>query len=233
MGIDILTLAAARAGKGGGGASKYAQPDWGAEENGVFLPEMVLTPDEDSTAYIVEPFNNMVEDGKTYTVNYNGSAYKCPCTFVDMGGQTVYVLGNGAVAGLDVPACDAPFVFVIMTPEMAAQQGVYGMIMALDGATSLSVSIVGDIVHKIPSQYYSGGMVVNVTNDKKADKTYTEIKKAISSGVFPFVLWDADGNGFPYALMLDKISPTSIDFSNVGSNKSLLFIYNGEIGSVT
>lgn len=55
MSIDILTLAAARAGKGGGSASKYKQPEWGAETGIVdILPETAISVGETMEG-VIEP----------------------------------------------------------------------------------------------------------------------------------------------------------------------------------
>ncbi|MBO7172325.1 MAG: hypothetical protein J6V52_05170 [Bacteroidaceae bacterium] len=169
MGIDILTLAAARAGKGGGSASKYKQPDWGIEENGVLLPETALEINPDmGAAVIMTPFTNLPEDGKTYTVNYNGGAYECIATFTKSGDDYVYALGNGAAMGLDTPASDAPFLLLAVANESAlAQQGIYGLFLMLDGLESCILSANGNLVHPIPDDLVAGKGVycVDITMD--------------------------------------------------------------------
>lgn len=171
--------------------SKYQQPEWGVEENGVLLSEVTVEIDADSGGgAIVTPFNHIPEDGKTYTVNYNGVAYECHSTFILMGYDQIYILGNGAPAELDVPASDAPFLLMVRTKESAEQTGIHAMLAPFDGSASCTISISGEIMHSIPGEYTGNDNVpylVPVNSD--ADLNYThdgnieEIIKMINAGI--------------------------------------------------
>ena len=79
MGIDILTLAAARAGKGSGGsASKYKQPDWGVESTEVLKEQHLLPEQANGMGFgIYEPLSNDLVVGEKYIVMWNDTEYTC------------------------------------------------------------------------------------------------------------------------------------------------------------
>ena len=230
MGIDVLTLALAKAGGGsGGGTSKYQQPEWGVEENGVLFPETTMELDPDAGACVIPEWGEQyLEDSKTYTVNFNGSAYECVCTLFSAEGLEGYVLGNGAAMGLDVPASDAPFVFVLNTPMGAYEIGYAAMVLPLDGSTSCTISITGEVVHKLPSDYVAGGGGIYIAtlslinyNDKTCGfvASFEEVYKAITSGKQVFAYDPTDGQYYSVASFeLSCITFVRYDF--VGSSST-------------
>lgn len=187
-------------GSGGGSTSKYAQPDWGVDANGEILPELRLdvNPDE-GTAMITAPFAAPIVDGEVYTVGYNGTEYQCTAVFFpDING---YLLGNGAPMGYDTHNADAPFLLMVLSPEIAAQTGMYAGVIPLDGSASCTLYVKGEVTHKIPEEYIEGGGVYyfGVDDDGATTKTFDEILAALRNGkqvcanyganIIPVSLW--------------------------------------------
>ena len=199
----------AASGGGGGSTSKYAQPDWGFDENGVILPETSLELVPDMGGFIVYTWGEQyLEHGKTYTVNYNGVPYECPCTYFSMEGTDGYILGNGTAIGLDVPASDAPFVLMLNSPLDTSVMGFAAIVAPLDGSESCTISIMGEVVHKLPAEYVAGGggiyiatlSVINF-NDKTCGffASFEEVYKAITSGKQVFAYDPTDGQYYSVA----------------------------------
>ena len=190
MSIDILTLAAARAGKGGGSASKYKQPEWGVEENGVILPEVTLEVDPDAgMAVVTSPLNAPVINGEVYNVIFNGVEYPCTAVESDEGGG--FVLGNGSMLGVETPNSDVPFFFLVSYEDTALQTGMYAVGVPIDGSASFTIAINAKITHKIPADYIDGGIYLINTqqgDSTESDSTFTldinfsEILTAIRNG---------------------------------------------------
>lgn len=113
------------------------------------LPETAMTHmgEEDGVQLhvLTTPLTTMPEKGKTYKVVYNGTAYDCPVVYgYDEGGNGgQFVLGNAM--GEDGGNPDAPFTFIALEDEAkGAELGYYALCAALDGATSVTISITGE-----------------------------------------------------------------------------------------
>lgn len=106
------------------------------------LSERTGTPSGDSEIPVTEPFEGVVETDKTYKVNYNGAEYETTGAGYDMGGIPGVVLGNTAFVGGEDNGL--PFVVIYVPPEYQPTIGVYGVILAADGATSVTISITGE-----------------------------------------------------------------------------------------
>lgn len=113
------------------------------------LPETTLTyagPEDGVHLHLLTtPLPTMPEKGKTYNVVYNGTAYDCPVVYgYDEGGNGgQFVLGNAM--GEDGGNPDAPFTFIVLEDEeKGAEFGYYALCAALDGATSVTISITGE-----------------------------------------------------------------------------------------
>lgn len=174
-------------GSGGGSTSKYTQPEWGVEANGVILAETTLEVDAESGgAMLLSPLNATIADGKVYTVGFNGTFYQC--TAVANNELKSHLLGNGAVLGLEAPGDDAPFFIVVTFEEEVLSYGYYAVVIPLDGSASCTVSIMGETMHKIPQDYVEGSGYFVVLVDVLADGTvsfshsFDEVLAAIKSG---------------------------------------------------
>lgn len=178
MGIDILTLAAARAGKGGGGsASKYKQPEWGVEDGAEMLAESVIALEDGQG--MISAYTKIPTVGNVYTVNWNGTTYNCTA-FEYNGGVSMIALGNFAAFGREDTG--EPFAILATPEDMIEAAGAAGMIMALDGSESVTLSITGEAVYTIPEKFleYKEPLFVTLLEELSTiDKTYEQIKAAI------------------------------------------------------
>lgn len=129
----------------------------------VILPETALTylgDDEGApTHMLLSPLT--LEQGKTYTVIYNGVAYECPVVYIppdQQGDGEGYALGKASVGGFEGGNEDAPFL-LLHSPSWETD-GYYGMLLAIDGATSVTVSITGEgtAYKTIDPEYLPAGM---------------------------------------------------------------------------
>lgn len=115
---------------------------------GIVLPETTVTPNENGEAALTDALG--LVEGQTYTVNWNGTDYECVCAKVEMDGdgdgvadiQMGIALGNiGLITGGNDTG--EPFVIIELLPEFAAQVGAPVMVQALDGSTTVTLSIAG------------------------------------------------------------------------------------------
>lgn len=101
----------------------------------------------------------VLEEGKTYQVAYNGTAYDCPVVSAD--GGLAFVLGNASAVGSEGGNPDAPFALIVYNDAETVenQGGIGGICAALDGATSVTISIstAGEKIVKLPQEYYDQG----------------------------------------------------------------------------
>lgn len=106
----------------------------------VILPETTVELAE-GQGILTAPLTTMPADGETLVVTYNGTDYDCPALVGDMGGEMCLV-GTFAMLGVPGGNPNAPFMIMISSdPDAVASAGYAGMIMALDGATSVTLSI--------------------------------------------------------------------------------------------
>ncbi len=129
---------------------KYIKDMYYTEKGGLveILPETDAIHSDDDIFAVIADLDLVV--GEKYNVNYNGTEYECVAqdgSFMQAG---MVVLGNAIDFGLN----GNNELFCAMTGE---EEGVRVlMIMTLDGATSVTISIhkYGEgIVHQIPSKY--------------------------------------------------------------------------------
>lgn len=200
--------------------TKYAQPDWGTERaNVVYMPETTFELTDMGEGLMMGvlaaalPYEFVV--GNIYEVTYNGVEYSCECYFGDNGrgsGSGTYVLGNAQVMGFEgAPESDAPFMFGCLKGEdmMESMGGIYGMIIPLDGAASVTLSIAGEatLMHEIPAAYVEPAPVpplivtvslVDGTTTVQSSHSAAEIIRAIESGRMVYVRNGRFMYGFSY-----------------------------------
>lgn len=169
--------------------SKYQQPEWGVEENGVIYPETALTVDADmGAALITSPLAQELKEGEVYIVNFNGVTYECADVAFTTDEGIMHTLGNAAAAGAPVPETDEPFVIVVYDANQAAELGFHAMVVELNGSTSFTLSITGDLIHTIPSKYVEGDDAFCTVDVTTSDETvtfgaeFTEIRTKILTG---------------------------------------------------
>lgn len=173
----------------------------------VILQETELTV-VDGAANITTPPNQLPEDGATVIVSYNGTDYECKVALVYMEGMQGLIMGNTEALGIAGGNADAPFVVAFLQADI---EGVYGSCMSMDGATTVTLSIVQV---GAASGGSAGGVVTAtaVTGDGPSvtsiDKTYSELLSAVKAGKYvqmmakigtsiiavPFVFWMEEGD---------------------------------------
>lgn len=113
-------------------------------DNVPYIPETTIAISEGSA----EIAGDMpLIEGEKYTVNYNGMTYECVCIFFEMlGALCVGELGEatGEYSG-------EPFIIASLEVEGAAQY----IVIPLDEATQVTLSIFGKSIVKIPDKYMS------------------------------------------------------------------------------
>lgn len=83
-------------------------------------------------------------DGKTYSVNFNGTTYNCVAVYMDQDGIGSFVMGNLGAMEMGEETEDPFFLVANATEEDAGLAGFGFAIMPLDGSSSVVLSIVGD-----------------------------------------------------------------------------------------
>lgn len=184
-------------------AERLAYPITGTVE---ILPETKAVADGDEFL-ITDPPISMPVIGNTYTVTYNGTDYKC----VAVGGleesNIQSAFGDVSILGIG-ESTGHPFCIALATKEAAAAIGAAGMVSPLDGATDITIKIVGEATtyKKVSFDYLPEGVggIEKGVSLLEANLVYeealsgmlltSEIKTALVDGGKYDVIW----NGVTY-----------------------------------
>lgn len=209
--------------------SKYKQPEWGAEENGVILPEVTLTEvAEDIGGFaVVSPFTQPIEANRVYIIKYNGVEY--PCTAIEMADLGGFVLGNGAAFEVNTPNADAPFMFMALYWDVAQAEGIYAFFIPLDGSESCTISVMGNLMHTIPPEYTASSLyVVGVKHAEDGSYNctfivpFSDVLEAIKKGKFIF----ASNNSLNLPVTsYNDANITFAGFTYLSNKTALLHVY--------
>lgn len=120
--------------------------------------------------------------GETYKIMWNGVEYSCICTEMYMDGARCLIVGNFSAAS-GTGDTGEPFV-IIATEEVVAM-------MALDGSTSVTLSVKGTVFKPIPVQYVTNAFPYyievegngNVDNPYVCNDTVENVMDAYHSGM--------------------------------------------------
>lgn len=167
--VPELSIAAVGQLKNGTGGS--SQPNWDASENelghilnrthytekveGVILNNAYSDTKSEGMFTIAQPLASNLTLGSSYHVIYNGTSYyNCICSEVELFGVKGLGLGNTQYMGGSLQT-NHPFSFVAIPDDMVASFGLYGGVLALDGASNITISILGvsEVIHKIDDKY--------------------------------------------------------------------------------
>lgn len=108
----------------------------------VILPEITVVPNmDDGSMTLAEPFLEKLEAGKTYTVNWNGTTYKCVALEVDVDGTSLCLGNVGALGAPGIDDTGEPFAFIALPDAIVSDIGIYGAVYAVDGSTDAVISI--------------------------------------------------------------------------------------------
>ena len=123
--------------------------------NVVVLANISLTT-SDGTAYLITPPAAEPTAGGKYNVTWNGASYECEGVAYDMDGVPCVYMGNAA--GMGGEDTGEPFAMIFLPADTAAVMGAYAMIVPMDGATEIELSISGqsEIVHKLDDKFLNG-----------------------------------------------------------------------------
>lgn len=181
--IDATTLALIKkmgGGSGGGGGADILNTDGIIKQEvlpegypyvtqSTILPETTVEVVDMREVLITDAFELTV--GNTYTVNWSGTNYECVAQYFDMDGIATVVLGDiGGVTG--GTSTGEPFIIVAYPAEIVAEAGAYGMVMALDGSTSVTLSIMGNVYQPMSANYLPAEMkplIINVDELEKVE----------------------------------------------------------------
>lgn len=130
----------------------YLPEGVGGVESGVVLPEVTLVEDEADQGVLIvtTPLNMPIVDGGKYTVVWNGAEYECTAQAITQEGMTAVVFGN---FGLMTGEVDTGEPFIIIDGSAYGVPGVSLVAQPLDGSTTATLSISGEVIRKIPEEY--------------------------------------------------------------------------------
>lgn len=196
----------------------------------VELTDTGVIEEEGVTTFInLTPLLSDFEEGKTYTVIYNGVAYVCPVVM----SENLYLLGNVAMAGIEGGA-EYPFLYGF-SQYMIEESNIYGACYALDGAASVTISIYiadGKIV-KLPQEYYdnsdwnaSYGEPGHVLNRTHYEKNFNETIVFDPSKIDQYPkLISANGEIIGYKIIDIKLS--SVDLKESSGDETIALHIGG------
>lgn len=120
----------------------------------------------DGQFYIPGIPTNQPVIGVNHNVVYNGVSYDCVGMLYqeEEGGVSGVALGNAAALGGENTG--QPFFMVILPDELAAEQGICGICMPMDGVESVTISIEinGEVVHPLDEKYIPQSVLSKNTN---------------------------------------------------------------------
>ena len=122
---------------------------WSKVSQTEILPECQLEISEAGFFAITNEIE--ATEGYTYIVNWNGNTHTCVASLLN----GMVCIGNGMQIG--EPDTGEPFLMGFYPASIAASEGVYAIIIPLDGSTTCTISIVERIeeIHKIENKYLS------------------------------------------------------------------------------
>lgn len=203
-------------------------PKWIRSTKVEILPETTLEV-TDGEAMIAATLNLVVNE--TYTVTYNGVEYITTASELTSDGITAILLGDVYIAsGGTIGSASTGEPFVLMyAPEAYVDAGYTGTLMSLDGATTITLSIIGgkDESYIEPSQvkdmYYEEGGEIYLT------ASYSSEEIAASEGMLPIIsmtpltigeTYTVNWNGVEYTCvgeMYDEDGMSGVVLGNLGA----------------
>ena len=122
---------------------------------GVVLPETEFDFMWEPQFEITEPFELIAD--KTYTVNWKDEVYECVARSMDLDGMVAVFLGDIDSTLAEGSPKNPPFAFQVLPAELAAQSGVYAVVINSDPKKQeiVKCSITGEVetITPIPEEY--------------------------------------------------------------------------------
>ena len=151
--------------------------EWGVPEGYPYkeVIQGVILPETQFTSYTMQiALIGLIAD-KTYTVTTDTEIYNCVCRREILDEQDVYVLGNSSLLG-STSTSDEPFA-VIDFPSAGI------CVLVTDGITNIAIEGEKIVTHTMnPDLLPDNVLIVKVSNDNTADKTFEEIVYAAAAG---------------------------------------------------
>lgn len=226
----IKSIGSGGGGTGGGGATSWDDLGIkGYQEDMTVVPRHNLDINEDLGGFLI-PGEVALIAGKEYEVQYrNGkdgafTSYKCIAEeLVIEGIRQGVALGNTSVLGGSTVS-EAPFIILCDMPEEFTLPGYGGMLMAPDGATSVSFYINGPmpIINPIPKKYLPNNpMIVHFTgtlNNITVDTSFDEVYSAMKTGLRQIVAYFATESGYTEVWDFSGADEENIKFKRIVHN---------------
>lgn len=172
IGAALASQAQSQGGSGGGGLPTGGAPHqqlvtdadgnalwedrlaYAETVNAEVIPETEWVNNEGQFVLAEAP-TNQPAIGVNHTVVYNGVSYDCVGVALEEDGKVSVGLGNTYALGLGDAPSEVPFVVVIIPLEEAAEMGMYGLCLPMDGAESvtMSIKINDEVVHPLDEKY--------------------------------------------------------------------------------
>lgn len=184
------------------------------QETVAVMVETEMTFNEDAF-YGANPLLTDIVVGDTYTITYNGVDYPCPAYALDG-----YAFGNLGAMVEGFPTTDDPFILLAFPPEIGdSMGGMYAMLMALDGAETVTISISGitKTVKKLDAKYAPG---YGFGDFPYKDRVFLEEITAsgntgqimFNESLIPGQVYTVTRNGIAYTVAAEKSSLLSNGF---------------------
>jgi hypothetical protein len=181
---------------------KFLPEGVGYSEVKEILPEITVELDPEAGMGVI-PVDFTVEAGKEYMVKYNGVEYVTTCMEV----AGTFALGNAGALGGGVPVTTEPFclAYSVLDHDENDNPIMGWAVAALDGSASVTLSIKGEVVTKIPAKYTSNCCVIPITKLPSADSSiYGDMNFNITMDTTELV--NALRNGLPVYLDLTALN---------------------------
>ena len=161
-------------GSGGGGVSSWNDlTDKPFYSENMALVDTTLEIDPDMGAGILfDPIGLIA--GMKCTVTWNGTEYVCTAQSFDGMGVPGVVVGNlGAMMG--EAGTGEPFLIMEVPPEIAAEEGFYAVAYAIDGSTSVTLVIAGEVTKTIDPKFLPESLQFGSEQRKKVRLDESEL----------------------------------------------------------
>ena len=191
-------------------------------EQADILPETTVEFDPElDMAQLFDPID--LVGGNTYTVMWNGVEYSCVAqSYLSDGVQFGVAVGDVGIFDTGEPVTGEPFVVVALNDAMATELGVSGVIFSLYGDESATLSISGEVVHKLDEKYLPDVAYLYIceddnylyksqaTSDPRNRITNDELRSYFLRANKVFVCgtgyYNIDNDAVPYVLYLNIVA---------------------------
>lgn len=123
-------------------------------EEGYILPAVQPIFNEEMGGYVLANDLSAIVAGETYTVNWNGTDYTSKAILFETEEVSQLILGDvGALSGGE--STGEPFLIAVSSEELIENAGISAIIVPLDGASDISISIKGliTVYKKMENEY--------------------------------------------------------------------------------